>query len=78
MTQSESLVAIGANGRLRLRTRYTERRFYNHYLTNSRSHRRPTTRSAIRSLETTHRDSFAQSVGDERERTWECKGGKGC
>ena len=29
--------------------------------------RRVTTRSAIRSLETTHCDSFAQSVGDERE-----------
>jgi len=28
---------------------------------------RPTTRSAIRSLETTHRDLLAQSVGDERE-----------
>jgi len=27
----------------------------------------PTSRSAIRSLETTHRDSFAWSMGDERE-----------
>jgi len=27
----------------------------------------PNNRSAIRSLETTHCDSFAQSVGDERE-----------
>jgi len=29
---------------------------------------RLTSASAIRSLETTHCDSFAQSVGDERER----------